>query len=341
MNDLLNKPIERMLTYRSFLNTYEGISLNALNSLLNIPLNVLRNDFFILLSSLLFSLDICDTEDTPWDELSCDSLKKQFDMGTFDDKNFVVFDSSASLNADAITVPVDIDEYIAYFNMMEQKKLPKKVSDEQTFVTSTIRNKKYVHEFTPDTIEKLLSVEGAISDCYFIKILYKEPLLKTETLEVFPLKIGFDATENRYALIALCNNIIRVFDFDFIDQNIRLTIKGTAPKILKDIEKIASKVWGFEFDKCFDNSFNLKKPVTVSVRFFDEANVISKLKRDLFFRTPISFCKEESGSYLYVDSVFGTDSFINWVCSYGSSAQIISPQNLVDDFVAILKGRLN
>lgn len=339
MNTMMYKPIERMITYRALFNGEDGLSLSEVSSLSAIPIAIVRNDFAKLISSSLFGLDLYDTDDDDIADMPNTKLKKMFSDGMFDDTVFNVLDYAINDNSDTITVPVNIDEYIAYYNLAEQKSLPKKVSDEQTFVTSTIRYKKYVHEFTPDTIEKLEITEGAISDHYSIRITYAEPLSKSDTLTVIPLKIGFDATDNKYALISLYNNQIRVFDFDYIGTDIRYDTKVASPRISNDIEKVAANVWGVEFDKCFDDNFNLVNPVQVTVRFFDEANVINKLKRDLTFRNskPI---KEESGSYLYTDYVYGTDSFIKWLCSYGSSAMLISPQNLVTDFVALLKERL-
>ena len=86
------------------------------------------------------------------------------------------------------------------------------------------------------------------------------------------------------------------------------------------------RIWGFEFNTCHDDKGKLVEGTVVKVRFYDEANVINKATRELTHRNPIELFKDDSGSLIFSDEVYGIDSFLNWIYSFGSSAQILEPQ---------------
>jgi predicted DNA-binding transcriptional regulator YafY len=70
--------------------------------------------------------------------------------------------------------------------------------------------------------------------------------------------------------------------------------------------------------------------------YCNEANVINKAKRDLAYRNPVNLYHDEGGNLIYEDDIYGKDSFIRWILSYGSSVRILEPQSLIDEFIEIL-----
>ena len=255
--------------------------------------------------------------------------------GVLDDVPFSIIDNyrhSDALDQEQVEVPVSIDEYLAYNNLFEQNVLPKRASNEVSDITSVLRNKKYICEFKPEVLEILDALEEEIKNNGCVKFDY-HPVGEKDLQNIYikPLKIGFDSTENRYVVITCEDNRILTYDLEYISNIKHAKDNGIIPP--PDLFKYADKVWGFEYDKCFYKKGKFKKPIRVKVEFYNEGNVINKVHRDLEFRKPISLKTDKNGNLTYVDNVYGKDSFLNWVCSYGSSAVILSPKSLIDDIV--------
>ena len=155
-------------------------------------------------------------------------------------------------------------------------------------------------------------------------------------VSVKPLKIGFDATENRYVVISASNGHIQVHDVECMSRiSVPKAETDSDPSLINKIPH--KKVWGFEYDKCLDKSGALTDPLRVKVMFYyNEANVINKAKRDLAYRDPIALYTDDSGNLIYEDDIYGKMSFLKWIRSYGSSVRILEPRSLADEFISTL-----
>ena len=97
------------------------------------------------------------------------------------------------------------------------------------------------------------------------------------------------------------------------------------------IEQLAPQVWG----NCFTDS-----PEHVKVRFYNEANVWEKVRRDLACRKKGQLY-EKDGFLYYEDTVYGISKFRPWIYGFGSSAIVLEPVSLREHIIQSLKERKN
>ncbi|MBE3584330.1 MAG: WYL domain-containing protein [Limnochordaceae bacterium] len=95
------------------------------------------------------------------------------------------------------------------------------------------------------------------------------------------------------------------------------------------LESFLASAWGVEVGV---------QPVPVVVRFWDEVNVLEKVRHQMRWRPHARLVKEnrpaderpwgKAESYLYHDMVSGLNSFRRWLRSFGSSAEVLVPHEL-------------
>lgn len=94
-----------------------------------------------------------------------------------------------------------------------------------------------------------------------------------------------------------------------------------------DLRRFMAPRWGVD----------MSPPVRVKVRFYNEANVIDKVRSELTCRgLPVS-PPEEDGSLTFCQEVYGITSFFKWVLSFGSSAEILEPPELRARAIAVAR----
>lgn len=76
----------------------------------------------------------------------------------------------------------------------------------------------------------------------------------------------------------------------------------------------------------------------VKVRFYNEANVLEKVKREFKTRGLAELVQLEDGSLEYSGEIHGINNFAKWVLSFGSSAVVLEPQWLRDKMIEIARG---
>lgn len=187
-----------------------------------------------------------------------------------------------------------------------------------------------------ELIDKLEKLEDAINHHYTLHMIYRlsngEPL----SIPLRPLKISYDESENLYCVLSFADGKIWTSRLDCITSLSKLSgtpdqgqkpTEDTAGEAL--IEKLAPQVWG----NCFQD-----EPEHVKVRFYNEANVWEKVKRDLACRTKGQLY-EKDGFLYYEDTVYGISKFRPWLYSFGSSAIVLEPKSLREHIIASLKER--
>ena len=310
-------PIERLIRYKTIMSSSTQNTINSLSEILGIPVKTVMEDIKTIINSPHpFILPETDSEDIDYDTA------------------LELIDVEEDDYYERISIPVDVDEYLAYQNLFEQNVMPKQVSGEKSLITKSIRNKKYVYDLPPFVLEVLDSVETAISDKLCIEFDYITGTVTSCHFTASPARIGFDASESQYVLIAFIKKKPRCFDMEKLSN---IKVSRMAYEINEDFFDKADKVWGFEYDKCLDTDCKQQKPTRISVKFYDEANVLEKLKRDLTYRNPIDLEALPSGEIVYTDDVYGLESFKKWVYSYGSSAEILKPKKLREEFAKELE----
>lgn len=205
----------------------------------------------------------------------------------------------------------------------------KKIKDVQ--ITSYDIKIKDSYLFTRQYINlnpKLELINQAIIDQKCLKIKYKTSMGVISFIHLKPLKIAYDADENLYSILSIHNGRIQVHRLDHI-----LSIDESDQKPEPQNESLLNiypNVWG----NCFSDP-----PEHVKVKFYNEANVWNKVRKELAYRTNGKLY--EDGEFLYYeDTVYGISKFRSWIYGYGSSAIVLEPQSLRQHIIDSLRTRL-
>jgi len=178
--------------------------------------------------------------------------------------------------------------------------------------------------------EHLCKINQAIDSGLPLHLKYRTSDNRVLQFPFRPLKIAYDSMENLYFVLSYYNHTVQVHRLDRI-----ISLKDVAasdipscpipPEDLSFLD-IAPNVWGC----CFSDP-----PEHVKVKFFNEANVWEKVKKELSCRTNGQLY--EKGEFLfYEDTVYGINKFRSWIYGYGSSAVVLEPESLRKQIIASL-----
>lgn len=266
------------------------------------------------LESLLEDLDkgICSPE-----------LKKMILDGELDDIPMFIDHSCCSVFDVALTYDESLALDAAFKDIAPNRRGIEQNSDFLQIKDSY----RTIHNYR-ELAERLHQIEEAIEQRTPLFIIYKDSKNMISRINFQPLKISYDETENLYCILSIHHGKIQVHRLDRI-----LGLESSTQKIdsgdISIIEAIAPQVWG----NCFS-----EEPQHVKVKFFNEANVWNKVKKDLTCRTKGQLY-EKDGFLYYEDMVYGISKFRPWIYSFGSSAIVLEPKELREHIINSLKER--
>ena len=186
-----------------------------------------------------------------------------------------------------------------------------------------------IHDYQELT-SRLQIIDEAIKKKKSLSMNYKNSIGEILKITFQPLKISYDESENLYCVLSVSENKIQVHRLDRI-----LDLRPGTEKVdagdSSIIDSIAPQVWG----NCFS-----EKPEHIKVKFYNEANVWEKVKRDLACRTKGKLY-EKDGYLYYEDTVYGISKFRPWISGFGSSAIVQEPKSLREHIIKSLKERKN
>lgn len=186
-----------------------------------------------------------------------------------------------------------------------------------------------IHDYQELT-SRLQIIDEAIKKKKSLSMNYKNSIGEILKITFQPLKISYDESENLYCVLSVSENKIQVHRLDRI-----LDLRPGTEKVdagdSSIIDSIAPQVWG----NCFS-----EQPEHVKVKFYNEANVWEKVKRDLACRTKGKLY-EKDGYLYYEDTVYGISKFRPWIYGFGSSAIVQEPKSLREHIIKSLKERKN
>lgn len=334
-----------------------GISVNHLHEKLDIPIFVIRKDILCIfewqrsidnfLEEKKFPNGI---EDVPkilfYDEdNSCqfinnkydieilldefyygesDTFEKLFTEGVFDDVPIML-----DVKENMYRFPLSPEEAVALWNLDITREIKLNRSEfDRTYIDFYDVKDSYL--FTNQYIDinhKLEMINEAITNKQCLAITYKASVDRTIKFYFRPLKVTYDADEDIYSILSIYKGRIQVHRLDRIES-----IKKSDKKIVdcdESLLDIYSNVWG----NCFSD-----EPEHVKVRFYNEANVWNKVRKELANR--VNGKLYEEGGYLYYeDTVYGISKFRSWIYGYGSSAIVLEPESLRKHIIDSLKER--
>ena len=159
-----------------------------------------------------------------------------------------------------------------------------------------------------------------------------ELVYRDKKRQVEPLGVIYSYHQDAWYLHAFCRKAQerRTFRLENIQEFRVLEDKFIYPQDF-DLRKTYLSAWGIM----------LNEPVQyVRIKFYDEFNVLSRLKREIAEREQAKLTPLEDGSVLYEDWATGMEEFKVWVRSFGSSAEIIEPQELREKLIESVKQAL-
>lgn len=357
--------ISRLEIYSRIFNDYSNWqSIHSLSSYLQIPDDILRKDIIFLNRDnpviQLLPIEIDESESFDIDnflEALKDNPNYSYnpDIDTLDD---FINDNFASLVSDKLIDNLELQAITNYYqpNAMPSYVIPVNDAEYNAFMAFKngnttddldepvqIWNKNYLGTLNHSYIEKTSIIDNAINDYLYISFDYDRPDNK---VYLNPMLLCYDYTECQYAVVGFYKGNLKAF---FLSRmyNIKIVSDDEASGLFDDTYntewlKVKEKVWGFEFDKCLSSDGTLNKPIKVKVLFKNHSNVHKKVRRDLKYRGQYKLTEKKEGKesvLIYEDDIYGVDSFLNWIYSYGSSAIIKSPDALIAKAVESLKKR--
>lgn len=166
-------------------------------------------------------------------------------------------------------------------------------------------------------IEESLLLEEALRISYYSR----EKGEKVE-FNLIPLGMILDGNTGLWYLLVSFNKLRPCRDLQFFRLDCIIEVKKEGsfdyPKDF-DLQQFMKLYWGVQPGN----------PITVAVRFINEANVVAKAKKALTYRCPPGrLTEKEDGSLLYEGEVVGMDVFRAWLRSFGSSVEVLKPLEL-------------
>lgn len=375
MNNYTN-PYVRLQTYYSWLScrssagSHAGISISELQEATQIPIDVIRKDMVSLLkwnaaiaakynesmedaletieNRIYFNVNcLLDPSEIDLDEDDADetvlqlsetenliislengiwseTLEQKIYNGDLDDLPLCISNSCYS----EFDVALTYDESQALDAVLKDLSPEHDAAPGHSMLFQIKDNYRAIHNYR-EMAEKLQMVEDAIQEQTPLCIKYRTKH-GIATFHFQPLKISYDESENLYCILSTYQGMIQVYRLDRI-CSMWPSSETVEHGDVSVIEQLAPQVWG----NCFTDP-----PEHVKVRFYNEANVWEKVRRDLACRTKCQLY-EKDGFLYYEDTVYGISKFRPWIYGFGSSAIVLEPVSLREHIIQSLKERKN
>lgn len=332
-----------------------GTSINSLHEKLNIPISIIRQDILCIfkwqrdIRAFFSKKEILGEEDDRaeisfYDDdeyqminkydvedlldnfiyLGSDKFEKLLVEGAFDDLPIVL-----EKEKNIYRFPLSPEEAVALWNLditkvveLNRNEFARTYIDFYDIKDSYLYTNQYM-----DLNSKLEKINQAIAEKRCLDIVYISSAGKIKEFCFRPLKITYDTDEDVYAILSVYNGRVQVHRLDRIQD-----IKESDKKI-EDCDEsmldIYPNVWG----NCFSD-----EPEHVKVRFYNEAKVWDKVRKELANRVNGKLY-EKDGYLYYEDTVYGVSKFRTWIYGYGSSAVVLEPESLRQHIIDSLKER--
>ena len=172
----------------------------------------------------------------------------------------------------------------------------------------------------PAILARVDALEVASLEGRVVQIRYAERRKgRRNVREVEPLGLVYYWFHDMWYLVATCCTAreIRHFRVDRIG-GIAVTNRLFTYPCEFDLASYVSGMWGVYAGE----------PTRVRVRFFDEMNVLARLRAEIADRPSACLTQVDTGVWELVDTVGGLSEFRVWLRSFGSSALVIEPECL-------------
>jgi predicted DNA-binding transcriptional regulator YafY len=172
----------------------------------------------------------------------------------------------------------------------------------------------------PAILARVEALEVASLESRVVRLGYTERLKGRRSVrEVEPLGLVYYWFHDMWYLVAICCTAreTRHFRVDRISGIVVTNRLFQYPSEF-DLACYASGMWGVYAGE----------PTRVRVQFFDEMNVLARLRAEIADRPSACLSQVGTGVWELVDTVAGLPEFRVWLRSFGSSARVIEPECL-------------
>ncbi|MCR4424627.1 MAG: WYL domain-containing protein [Firmicutes bacterium] len=177
----------------------------------------------------------------------------------------------------------------------------------------------------PAVLTQVQTLEYASLEQRVVRMVYRKQGAQEESRrEVEPLGLVYYWFHDAWYLIAFCrrSHEIRHFRVDRIRALVMTDEAFTYPDGF-DLASYMAPIWGVYADE----------PTRVRVRFYDEMNVIARLRAEVAARPSATLARASDGTYVLADYVSGLSEFRAWLRTFGSSAEVLEPTSLRDQLI--------
>lgn len=292
----------------------QGISVGELAKACTVPLSTIQQDLQMMLNSLEVQLPIFTDQDELDDQETGDPEKHLFEPHV---KWYLLhMDSHKSL------FHINIGETLALVDTLNL--LATESPEKQTLKQKLLAPFNYEQEGSYRLIKGNLTPLESIAPELFLElenaILQKQKIqfkYGQKTVAVEPLGLVYYSRLRCWYLAARHEGIIKSYHLDKIEGMSKLNDCFERPDDYELKEWLAPH-WGMEFGK----------PMKVKVRFYNRAQTLDKLQKDVAHRPSCQLIQEQENSWIMEDLIIGENEFITWLLGFGSAAEVLEPQEL-------------
>lgn len=200
------------------------------------------------------------------------------------------------------------------------------INDESVISSFYVKNNNILR--SEEKVDMVNYILATIKDGKSIEFSYKAKSGIQQKV-ILPIKIIHNTTEDTFY----------VFDHKGISYN----LDNVLPDSIREsnyVQKKSKKIDDKRFEKMWGVNYS-EKGTVVKLKIYNEGNVIERVRNDLGRKlTEDTFHYNEDDPYaIYEDEVIGTEVFLSWVYSYGSSMVILEPRELVDKVIDSIEKR--
>ena len=317
-------------------NYTDGYSILDIAKLEDIPLSILRNDFYQLqvnhnLPYMLIQPP--EAEETEaglvYESIPKGGYKPYYMKGLLDEVKFILV---AEDSTKYLSVRLSREEYSVLNDFLKETNFQSDTSFSASNLVS-LPVKRSITDTSPGVYECIKQFNEQINKHKSFHFTYRAKSKQLRSITIEPLKILHDMVSNLFYLVTIDRNDLVFYRIDRIVGTPQYVKTEQRIQDFAPLEKLPL-IWGME------NS----NPVHVRLKIYkdQEVNIADKVKKDLApHMSAKNTLTESADSMIFEGDVCGYYAFLKWVRRYGSSMVILEPKRAVDDMLRSIQNRLS
>lgn len=284
-------------------NNFDGYSIRELSEILQVPIELIKQDMKHLLDNEEFNINLFPDID----------FSDDYDEFDNDIKWFAI--SQKENSAILSLTSLELMSFKLFINNIKESISKKKYEKINLVIKNNFNSMNDEQKRFLRIIEKALKKENVIT------LSYRNKQDKVNVFDVCPIGIVYYEFESLWYMVGYWKEMIFYYRLDRIKNVVIKNITFEYPDNFNMRESMAN-LWGME----------LGEEYKVKVKFKNDYNLVEKLKRDLYNRKNAKLYTKDK-YIIYEDRVIGINNFKMWVRGFGSDAIVIEPKEVRDDIL--------